>query len=311
MVRPTVRHDAPVNEFDVDLSTGRFILRQTDLFVPDVLPLALTRTYATWDSRSRAFGVGANHPYDIYPTGSHFPYTYMDLNLENSFQVHMIRISKGTGYADAVFRHADTASEFYGAQAAWNGDGWTLTFRDGGKFYFPDSYYAKNSAQGAPTLMEDAEGHRIELRRSKVRNLEELVSPSGYKMQFKYDSSDRIIEVRDDRNDIRKYSYDSSGHIETVADAAHILYRFEYAPLIRQAGYDAWLLTRMLDGDWHTLLENKYLSGQVVDQKLADNEVFHYEYKLNGAEVGETTVTLPSGERKIFSFHSGQLLPRE
>src|SRR5690242_11709402 len=65
LVKPTIRHESPVNQFEVDLHTGRFILRRTDLFVPDVIPLALTRTYVVWDYHSRAFGVGGNHPYDI------------------------------------------------------------------------------------------------------------------------------------------------------------------------------------------------------------------------------------------------------
>src|SRR5215472_13153768 len=104
MVAPTVRHDNPVNEFEVDLHTGRFILRQTDLFVADAMPLSLTRTYITWDYHSRAFGVAGNHPYDVCPTGSRFPYTYSDLNLEDGQQIYFPRISKGTGYADDVSR---------------------------------------------------------------------------------------------------------------------------------------------------------------------------------------------------------------
>ena len=44
MVKPSVRHDAPVNEFVVNLRNGNFKLLQTDLFVSDVMPLSLTRT---------------------------------------------------------------------------------------------------------------------------------------------------------------------------------------------------------------------------------------------------------------------------
>jgi len=307
MVKPTSRHDSPVNEFDVDLHTGRFILRQTDLFVPDVMPLSLTRTYIIWDYHSRAFGIGGNHPYDICPTGTRFPYTYQDLNLEDGYQVHMPRISKGTGYADAVFRHSDTSSEFYGARDAWNGNGWTLTFRDGRKFYFPESYYARNCAQGAPTLMEDGQGHRIELKRDKERNLQELISPNGSKIDFSCDLSDRIVEAKDSLNNIRKYSYDRTGHVDTVSDATHVLYRFEYAPLIRETGYNPWLLTRVMDGDWNILLENKYVWGRVSEQKLADGQVFHYDYKLNDRDVVQAAVTLPSGETKVFSFRNGIL----
>jgi YD repeat-containing protein len=307
MVKPTSRHDSPVNEFDVDLRTGRFILRQTDLFGPDVMPLSLTRTYIIWDYHSRAFGIGGNHPYDICPTGTRFPYTYSDLNLEDGRQVHFPRISKGTAYADNVERHSETSSEFYGAMLAWNGNGWTLTFRDRRKFYFPDSYYARNCAQGAPTLMEDGQGHRIALKRDKERNLQELTSPSGYKIDFAYDLSDRIIEAKDSLNNVRKYSYDRTGHIETVSDAARVLYRFEYAPLIHETGYDPWLLTRVLDGDGNVLLENKYFWYRVSEQKLADGEAFHYEYRLNNRDVVQTTVTLPTGEKKEFYFRDGRL----
>jgi YD repeat-containing protein len=308
MIQPTVRHDSPVNQFLVDLHTGRFVLRQTDLFVPDVMPLSLTRTYIAWDYHSRAFGVGANHPYDICPSGSRFPYTYMDLNLEDCYQVHMPRISKGTGYADAVFRHSETSSEFYGAQVAWNGNGWTLSFRDGRKFYFPEAYQAKTYAQGAAIQMADAGGHRIELKRDNVRNLQELLSPGGRTITFKYGPADRIVEADDDAGQIRKYSYDRGGHIATVSDQSHVLYRFEYHRLMNEPGYDPWLLTDIFDGDWTPLLQNKYLWGRVAQQKLADGEVFHYEYELKGSELLQCTVTLPSGEKKTLSFRDGHLI---
>ena len=305
LIPPTVRHDSPVNDFLVNLQSGRFVLRQTDLFIPDVMPLSLTRTYIPWDDHSRAFGVGGNHPYDVCPTGTRNPYTYMEFNLEGDRWLHLRRISKGTGYADAVFRHEETASEFYGAQIAWNGNGWTMTFRDGRKFYFPEAYYAKNLAQGAATEMVDSAGHRIQLKRNKVRNLEELISPGGRKITFQYDAADRIVEAQDDAGHIRKYSYNSSGHVETVSDGSGVLYRFEYAPLIQEQGFDRWLLTAILDGDWNILLRNKYLRGRVSEQKLADGEVFRYEYQFKGQELVQTTVTLPSGERKALFFHDG------
>lgn len=311
MIKPTVRHDVPVNDFLVDLHTGRFILRQTDLFIPDVMPLSLSRTYVAWDYHSRAFGVGANHPYDICPTGTRRPYTYMDLNLENGYQVHMLRISKGTGYADAVFRHSETSSEFYGTQVAWNGNGWTLDFRDGTKFYFPESYNAKNLAQGAATSMVDSEGHRIQLKRSPVRNLEELISPGGRKMAFKYDANDRIVEADDNAGHVRKYIYNSQGHLETVSDESRVLYRFEYAPLLNQTRFDPWLLTAVLDGNSNTLLHNRYSWGRVSEQELADGEVYRYQYVLNGSSVLQTTVTLPSGEKRAFFFRDGRLIEQK
>ena len=311
MVKPSVRHDAAVNEFVVNLRNGNFKLLQTDLFVPDVVPLSLTRSYYAWDPHRHAFGVGTNHPYDICPTGTRFPYTYQVLNLEDGSQVYMPRISKGTGYADAVFRYDRSSSEFYGAMTAWNGNGWTMTFRDGGKIYFPEAYWAKNYAQGAPTEMVDAAGHRTQLKRSKVRNLEKLISPSGHTITLKYDASDRIVEARDDAGHFRSYSYGNDGHVNTVSDASHVLYRFEYQRLMSGGDNDPWLLTAVLDGDWNVLVRNKFFNGRVTEQALADGEIYRYEYRLKGSEVLQTTVTMASGEKKAFVFRDGRLVEQE
>jgi len=302
LIKPTVRHDSPINEFQVDLHSGTFVLRQTDLFISDVMPLSLTRTYRPWDSHTRAFGAGTNHPYDICPTGTRFPYTYMDINLEDGRRIHFPRISKGTGYADAVFRHDETSSEFYGAQVAWNGNGWTLNFRDGRRFLFPESYRAKTFAQGAPFEMQAADGRRIQLKRNKQRNLEQLVSPSGRTITFKYDGADRIIEATDDAGNVRKYSYDSSGSLETVADGSHLLYRFKYA-LFHYATYDWYLMTAVADGRGRMLLQNIYRDsdgGSVSEQRLANGTVYRYQYIFVKNDIVETIVDGPNGKRKLF-----------
>ena len=307
-VKPTIRHDAPVNEFIVNLRNGNFKVRQTDLFVPDVMPLCLTRSYYAWSPDSRAFGVGTNHPYDICPTGTQFPYTYMILNFEDGNAIYLPRVSTGKGYADAVFRHEQTSSEFFGAQIAWNGKGWTMTLRDSRKIYFPDSYKAKTFAQGAPTEMVDANGNRIELKRDQARNLEELISPNGGKITFKYDAANRITEAADSQGNVRKYSYDVGGHVETVSDGQQILYRFEYQRSANQSGDDPYLLTAIMDGDWRVLLRNKFVNERVSQQKLADGETFRYEYQFKGGKIAQTTVTLPSGEKKEFFFRDGILI---
>jgi hypothetical protein len=247
-----------------------------------------------------------NHPYDICPTGTRFPYTFMDLNLEDGNVVYLPRISKGTGYADAVFRHDRSSSEFFGAQIAWNGNGWTMTFHDGSKIFFPEAYFAKNFAQGAPTEILDAEGHRIQLKRSKARNLEELISPGGHTIKFKYGFADRIAEAWDDAGHIRKYSYDRTGHLHTVSDGTQLLYRFEYERLMG-GDNDPYLLTAVLDGNWNVLVKNKFLNGRVSEQTLGDGEVYRYEYQFKGAEVTQTTVTLASGDKRVFFFHDGIL----
>jgi len=304
-VKPTVRHDVPVNQFEVALDSGMFKLRQTDIFVADVMPLALTRTYRVWDQYSRAFGTGGNHPYDICPTGTRFPYTYMTLNLEDNRGIYLPRISKGTRYEDAVFRNGNAGSEFYDARISWNGNGWTMNFRDGWQFLFPEAYYSKSYAQGAPTEMRDEHGNRIQLKRDRVRNLQQLISPSGRTITFKYDPSNRIVEAEDNTGHIRRYSYDPSGHLETVSDDARVLYRFRYKPL--HHGYDPYLMTRVSDGNGRVLLKNVYKdTSRVSEQRLANGDVYRYDYVLDSQRnLVQTTVTLPSGEAKSFFFYHG------
>src|SRR2546427_5031069 len=82
----------------VDLSTGLFTMNKTDLFLSDVIPIQLTRTYRTRDTISRAFGIGASHSYDMFLVGDTNPYTFMDLILPNGARIHYDRISPGTGF---------------------------------------------------------------------------------------------------------------------------------------------------------------------------------------------------------------------
>ena len=77
-----------VEQYEVDLRSGRFILRTTDLFLGDDMPLALTRAYGAWDKNSYGFGVGSSHPYDIFPYGTRNPYTYMNLLLPDGEHIH-------------------------------------------------------------------------------------------------------------------------------------------------------------------------------------------------------------------------------
>jgi hypothetical protein len=46
----------------VDPSTEIFLMRKTDLSLPDVIPVALTRTYESGDNLARPFGRGMTYP---------------------------------------------------------------------------------------------------------------------------------------------------------------------------------------------------------------------------------------------------------
>jgi hypothetical protein len=59
----------------VDLATGLFVYRKTDLVLPDVVPIVLTRTYRPAD-QSRSMGLGMRHSYDMFLVGDATSFTY-------------------------------------------------------------------------------------------------------------------------------------------------------------------------------------------------------------------------------------------
>src|SRR5207247_10339026 len=87
----------------VHLPTGLFVQRNTDLFLPDSIPIKLIRTYRQNDGRVRAFGLATTHPYDLFLEGNSFPYTYVNVVIPDGGKIHYDRISSGTDYSDGVY----------------------------------------------------------------------------------------------------------------------------------------------------------------------------------------------------------------
>lgn len=269
---PTVHAD-PVDRFEADLRYGRFVLRETDLYLDDVFKVPLTRSYSSVDwvhtNPVHAFGRNSNHPYDIAPVGTRNPYTYLRINLEDGDFLHFDRISKGTGYADAVYQHTETSTRFYKAILNWNGNGWTTTLRDGSKILFPESYNAKNMAQGAPTEMHDPQGNRLELHRDPQRNLQQIRTPHGHWISFSYDDLSRIKRAEDDASHWVQYEYNADGMLKSAILSSGRERHFEY---------DGTLMTQITDERGHVLLHNWYESELLARQVFGNGMVFSYSY---------------------------------
>jgi hypothetical protein len=88
--------------FEVVLG-GNFFPIQTDLYVPDVIPLAFTRTYRPIDDWAKRNRICFGHVYDLYLWGHRQPYTDLTWFLPDGVEIFYRRVSPGTGYADAVF----------------------------------------------------------------------------------------------------------------------------------------------------------------------------------------------------------------
>jgi YD repeat-containing protein len=208
------------------------------------------------------------------PVGTRSPYTYQQIVLEDGDSLFFDRVSKGTGYEDAVFRHTETATRFYKAVQRWNGNGWTTRLADGSEILFPESYNAKNMAQGAPTEIRNAKGDRLELIRDPQRNLTEIRTPHGHWIRFTYDGLSRIIRAEDDARHWAQYGYNENGMLDVAGLSSGRQ---------RHCEYDGVRMTAITDESGRSLLRNWYNSGQLVRQQFDDGAVYSYRYDLSAS----------------------------
>jgi RHS repeat-associated protein len=282
----------------VDLFTGLFTLRKTDIYLPDVMPIALTRTYRPADSRSRAFGVGSNHPYDIFLVGDTFPYTYIDAVMEDGGRVHFDRYDGGAGsdYANAKYHHLATPTGWYQAQIVWNGTGWTLTKTDGTVLTFPDGFGASTPQQSALLTIHDRFGNAVTLTRDANHNLTQIHSPNGRFITLTYDGSNRITQAQDNIGRGVTYTYDGSGRLATATNADGTT-TYTYDATNR--------LTSIKDARGLVYLMNQYdANDRVVTQLLPDGSAYQFGYSVDGQGNKVATVTNPRGYVSTTTFNS-------
>jgi YD repeat-containing protein len=294
----------PVDRFEADLRYGHFVLRQSDLYVDDIFDVPLTRTYNSGDyislNRVHAFGKNTNHPYDIAPLGSRFPYTYNMIALEDGDFFFFPRVSEGTSYSDAMFQHTETSTRFYKAVTAWNGDGWTTWLTDGSCMRFPEAYNSKNMAQGAAMEMRDGQGNALKLLRDDQRNLLEIRTPNRHFIKFKYDEQSRITRAQDDQRNWSEYSYNGDGMLtDAVLSSGHQ----------RHYSYDGLMMTLIEDENHKVLLRNFYQNGFLIRQDFGGGRVYSYYYtpSQSGTYFGRVDVTLP--DRTVITIGPSDSVP--
>lgn len=285
-----------VDEIEVDLRYGMLLTRMTDLFIPDVIPLALTRCYRLWDKRPLPFGTSTNHVWDMNPTGSRQPYTYVDVALCDGSTLHFERISKGSGYADAVYEHWETQTPFLHSRFSWNGKGWDLRLRDGSLLLFPEAYYAKRPVDGAITGYRDAEGRSVEVKRDRHRNLRRITSPAGHFIDFQPDPNGRISQAVDHLSRTVEYEYDSGGRLAFVRGPNSV----------RRHWYDGIYLTA-IDENQTRLVDIHYTRGRVDRLSLRDGRSYRFRFERDPQDrshIARTFVTGPDKTVNKFEFPS-------
>ena len=283
----------------VDLATGLFLDSETDLMLPDVIPIALSRTYRPKDTRSRPFGIGATHPYQMFIVGDGTAFSYVDLILADGARIRYDRISSGTDLAGAVLEHTATPTQFQKSRLTWNPNyGWNLQFKDGSlwKFYSFDLGPALIS-------MSDRFGNTIIIDRASYRRINKVLSPNGRWIEFTYDSSDRVTQAKDNIGRTVTYTYDASGRLWKVTNPLGGVTEYTYDTSQR--------MLSIKNPRGIVYVTNEYdANGRVSRQTHADGGVYQFQYTLDGnGKVTQTDVTDPRGNHRIVTFNtSGYIL---
>lgn len=283
--------------YEVDLQSGLFVHKETDLSFEGVVPIQLIRTYCQSDPISRPFGIGTSHPYELFLVGDTSAYSYLDLILPDGGGVHYRRVSPGRSYADGVFEHTTSQSPFKNSRIIWNGHGWNLTLADGALYLLPDGYNSTRAAQCAMVGYRDGKGNALTLVRDSASNLLSITSPSGRWVRLTYDSGNRIVQAKGSDGKELTYQYDTAGRLIRVRDSK---------AKVTDYTYDASHQMLAISEGGRVLVTNEYdRAGRVSRQILKDGRIFKFSYVSDSkGNITETAVTEPTGKVNRFHFTS-------
>jgi len=282
----------------VNLGTGLFVNRKTDLVLPDTIPISLTRTYRQNDSASRAFGFGATHPYEMYLWLGFW--SYVDLVLPDGGKIHYDEVSPGT----YVYQHTATPTKFYKSTLTRNSaDGsYELKLLDGTIYhFFAISVYGDQLSHRYQTgldWIQDRYGNRLTITRDSNLKITKITTPNGRWVSFTYDTSNRITQAQDNIGRTVGYTYDGNGCLWKVTDAKGGITEYTYDSSHR--------MLMLKDARGIVYLTNEYdVNGRVSRQTQADTGVYQFAYTVDAnSKVTQTDVTDPRLNSRRVTFSS-------
>jgi YD repeat-containing protein len=272
--------------FNADLVTGLFVLRKVDFHFGGEHPLSFTRAYRNQDERSRTFGIGAADSLDIFLVGEMG--VRIDLILEDGAQYrfnHAVRTPLQTG---------DTyvASEGEFSTAVYAGDTWTVTRKDGWKFYFPYRPNAYGQNVTVLTGFTDSDGKAYRMTRDDAGDLLSVTTPDGQWLHVEHDSEHRVRHIEASTGRSVTYTYDAKGCLSRALDSDGAREEYAYD--------DRAQMISVSRGSSSPVLVNRYDSiGHLMGQTMADGSKFEYHYRADAGDRGDAYVpdliTYPTG----------------
>ena len=294
----------------VDLATGYFIHAKTDLYVPGVIPVSITRYFRSGNANIGAFGRGTYFEYDWWmgaygadgQINNSNPTMYLLVKPGN----HKFRFSK---QPDGTFINTvDPAMR--GAVVTKNADNTrTLRMRDGWTYKFDLS--------GDMTEIADRNGNKLTLtRRTDFEGgyLREIVMPDGKKITFNQTFLGlvaprgffRTNEIIDHTGRSIKYTYETDTvpingvyypRLKKVEYPDSSSFEYRYDSSGRMSGF-------INERGVLEVLNEYDTNNRVIRQTHADGGVYTFSYTTAGGYITETRMTAPNGGTTTWRFNN-------
>jgi len=266
----------PMHKGHISLSTGLYIREDEDLIVHGTPTLVLKRTYRSGFHIQREFGLGTWHNGGRLLEGDADRFSWVEFTDSDASNVRFERISPGTSYANALFEHRSSTSEWQGAQVGWVGSGWAVRRTDGTLLMFQSCGH--NDNPHCWILSErDSDGHRITYKRDASGRLLSIEASPERWIAFDYDNKSRITRAySSDQQEVR-YAYDERGRLSLVRDVKGDETAYKYSDRDEMI----WIETPEM------LIENTFdQAGRVVRQvdsypnDIDEPYTFDFTYKV-------------------------------
>jgi YD repeat-containing protein len=287
----------PLHKGGVSTEIGLYTREDEDLVVQDVVPLVLTRTYLSGDHVSRQFGVGGTHPGEWYLIGDGAAFQWAELILANGGRIHFDRVSLGSSFANALFRHVSTPSSFFGSRLGWVGLHWALRLADGSLASFKSCGPA-NTDLCSLIEMRDADGHWIRYVRDRSGLLLKIQGPTKA-IAFDYDAQRRIIRAYDSPTHGVSYSYDDGGRVSrvTASDGTVRAYTYNSRDEMITIDEPGWVINNTFDDEGRVVRQVTHLSGSTRPI------TYQFAYTVSDGSVVQTDMTR-NGVRTRYTYNS-------
>ncbi len=265
----------------VDIRTGHYIYRHTDLILPPGEPFTLYRVFSSRLPPGWAFSLF--HQLDFSrPDGI----TYLAGNGRLG-QVFFRRTAEGY------------TADVPGFQLAATEEGFLLRDPEGGSLRF--------SPEGRLTAWYDTFGDGVHIEYPDPRTIR-LRAPWGSLWGTVHlDDHGRIATIEDEEGRTLHYTYDPRGWLTAFVDRRGHTTRYEY----NDPGY----LTRIIGPDGTVLVENEYDDrGRVLRQRDALGHETHFAYEFSPEwphPIQGATVTYPDGVRVHYTLQHGEVIQQE